>query len=465
MPVKSASATSPDSWNETASMQVERSGLGVAAVNGKIYAIGGTTYSGGSGDENGPLPSTGGAVGTNEMYDPQTDTWVFKASLPTPRADFATAVFENKIYCIGGSGGVNEVYDPQTDTWENKTAMPTPRKYLQANIVGDKIYLIGGFVPDTRPGYEGSGDYVGVNEVYDPKIDSWTTATPMPSVTNGYTVVLDNKIHFIGGYLTTSKTLLHEIYDPKTNTWSNGAAPPSSTDQGAVAATTGINSSKRIYVFGQILGQLEGEPSNTVRVYDTVTGTWVFGTNMTMTRYGFAVAVVNDVFYVIGGYTWSYPVPVFSFPYGPSIKEYATVQQYFPFNYGHPDPSYDGTPPKIEVISPQQGTYTTTNVTLDFTLNESISSISYVLDGKAAVEITGNTTIAGLSFGTHNLTVYAADASDNTGSSETITFTVAQEPKPEPFPIIPVLIIVVACVVVAGAGFLLYRKRGRGKTQ
>jgi hypothetical protein len=52
-----------DSWESKAPMHVARSGLGVAVVNGKIYAIGGTTYSGGSGDINGPLPSSGGAVG------------------------------------------------------------------------------------------------------------------------------------------------------------------------------------------------------------------------------------------------------------------------------------------------------------------------------------------------------------------------------------------------------------------
>jgi hypothetical protein len=99
------SATSPNFWAEKAPMQVARSGLGVAVVDGKIYAIGGTTYSGGSGDINGPLPSTGGTVGTNEMYDPETDTWVFKRDMPTPRSNFGIAVFQNKIYCIGGAGG------------------------------------------------------------------------------------------------------------------------------------------------------------------------------------------------------------------------------------------------------------------------------------------------------------------------------------------------------------------------
>jgi hypothetical protein len=93
-------ASAVGSWTQKAPMNQARSHLGVAAVDGKIYAIGG--------DE----------MGTNEEYDPTTNTWTYKAKMPTPREDFATAVYQNKVYCIGGktSGSitdVNEVYDPQ----------------------------------------------------------------------------------------------------------------------------------------------------------------------------------------------------------------------------------------------------------------------------------------------------------------------------------------------------------------
>ena len=82
-------ATNP-AWASKASMQVARSGLGVAVVNGKIYAIGGADG------------SSAGFSSTNEEYDPTTDTWAFKAPMPTPRSDFGITVYENKIYCIGG---------------------------------------------------------------------------------------------------------------------------------------------------------------------------------------------------------------------------------------------------------------------------------------------------------------------------------------------------------------------------
>ena len=330
-----ASASSANTWAEKSPMQLARSGLGVAVIDGEIYAIGGTTYSGGSADRNGLLPSTGGVVGTNEMYDPEVDTWVLKASMPTSRDNFAIAVFQNKIYCIGGNDGTNEVYDPKTDTWENKTAMPTPRTFLDANVVGGKIYLIGGIIP----GYEGTGNRTTINEVYDPINDSWMTAKPMPMVDSGYSAIYsavsDNKIHFIGGYQAGSKTLSHQIYDPGTNTWSNGASPPSSILEGDTAATTGINAAKRIYVFGKTFGQWDDEPSNTVRVYNPVTNKWVLGADMPTERFGFSVAVVNDVFYAIGGYTTSYPEPYFSFPYGPSINSLHLMSSISPLTMVH----------------------------------------------------------------------------------------------------------------------------------
>jgi hypothetical protein len=116
----------------------------------------------------------------------------------------------------------------------------------------------------------------------------------------------------------------------------------------------------------------------------------------------------------------------------------------------------DATPPNVSFLSTEKA-YATSEFPLNFTVNESVSKISYVLDGQENVTIAGNTTLTNLPYGEHNITVYATDNVGNIGS-ETITFTIA-EPEPEPFPTTLVAAASVAIVAVVGAGLLVYFKK------
>ena len=91
----------------------------------------------------------------------------------------------------------------------------------------------------------------------------------------------------------------------------------------------------------------------------------------------------------------------------------------------------DTTAPIVSFLSSENMTYPDSKVPLNFTVNESVSRISYVLDGRDTFAIGGNTTVYGLPNGMHNVTVYAWDMAGNMGASEALSFTVA---KPEPFP-------------------------------
>lgn len=84
----------------------------------------------------------------------------------------------------------------------------------------------------------------------------------------------------------------------------------------------------------------------------------------------------------------------------------------------------DITPPTITTLSPQNMTYTTASIALTFTVNEQTCWIGYSLDDQENVTIATNTTLTGLSEGTHSIIVYANDTSGNTGSSDTVYFTV-----------------------------------------
>jgi len=115
--------------------------------------------------------------------------------------------------------------------------------------------------------------------------------------------------------------------------------------------------------------------------------------------------------------------------------------------------------PSVSILSLENKTYYNTNITLTFYVNEQTSAVSYYLDG-ANITVAGNTTLTGLSYSTHNLTVYATDAAGNTGVSETITFTVAKEPEHFPTALIVATVII---VTVVGLGFLFYFKKSKTK--
>jgi len=94
----------------------------------------------------------------------------------------------------------------------------------------------------------------------------------------------------------------------------------------------------------------------------------------------------------------------------------------------NPWPFPDLWPPRIDVLSPQNITYTKTSVPLTFTVNEPASWMGYSLDGQPNATITGNTTLTGLSEGAHSVTVYANDTSGNMGFSDTVYFTIFTAP-------------------------------------
>ena len=437
-----------NSWVTKAPMHEARNSLGVVAVNGKIYAIGGNTWGGfwfysmGLADR-----ISGEIVGTNEEYDPATDTWSFKTPMPTPRTSFAITAYNGKIYCIGGANSpANEVYDPATDTWETKTPPPANVSVSSANVINGKIYGI---------------DHNGANYVYNPETDSWETRTPTPKPSaagfNGHvSAVLAGKLHIIGGLSSNQDSNLHQIYNPATDSWTYGSVPPNSINgafvDGAATATTGELALRRLYVFGLQGALRQGEPQGSNRIYDPQTDSWTFGANLPTERINFGVAVVNDTFYVVGGGSadnW------FVGNFAPS----AVNEQYVPIGYGAPDPSYvlEHTPPRISLLSPLNQTYTESNVTLTFFVDKLVNWVGYSLDGQETVTVIGNTTLSGLSNGLHNVTAYAEDEFENSGTSETVYFSVD---VPEPFPTIIVgAASAIAAVIMATVLLVYFKKR------
>lgn len=493
--VQPASAAE-DSWVTKEAMPTARSGLGVAVVNGKIYAIGGD-----------------GGSNVTEEYNPVTNTWTTKEAMPTGRSRFGIAVYQNKIYIMGGATAkgftaANEVYDPVKDTWETKTPLPKgSRAELTTSVINGKIYAVGGYFFGL---YRVSSN---VLEVYDPETDTWTTKTPMPNaVYSCSSAVIDSKMYVIENSFDTRVGSLNQIYDAENDTWSYGRSIPVGVNGTVAAATTGVFAPKRIYVIG---GDAASNSSN--QVYNPENDTWSNGAQLLTSRSYLGVAVVDDVLYAIGGRTsdctnldaneqytplaYGTTPPVVGVV-SPESRAYnvssipivftatkpvawsgysldGSVNVTFRENYelselsdgNHSlvvyandtvgnmavsspvDFSVDTTQPVILVLSPENKVYSTNEIPLNFTGNEPVSWLAYSLDGEDNVTTNKNITLAGLTNGAHNLTVYATDEVGNMGFSETVHFTI------EPFPTITIVAVTTSVIIVILASYLVFKRK------
>lgn len=138
-----------NTWTTRAPMPTPRMYLGVAAVDGIVYAIGGYR--------------SNNTLATVEAYDPRTDQWTTKASMPTPRAEFGIAVIRGEIYVVGGveDGRASNTmisYNPKKNRWKSRAPMPTTRFGLAAATVNGLLYAVGGL----------GGTYLSTVEVYKP---------------------------------------------------------------------------------------------------------------------------------------------------------------------------------------------------------------------------------------------------------------------------------------------------------
>ena len=121
-------------------------------IGGKLYVAGGR-------------PGNQACV---EAYDPASNTWTPRASMPTGRSGIAGAVVGDCLYVFGGEGnGADpngifhevEAYEPASDEWHRLPPMQTGRHGIYAAVLSNVVYLPGGST------VEGLGT-TGVNEAY-----------------------------------------------------------------------------------------------------------------------------------------------------------------------------------------------------------------------------------------------------------------------------------------------------------
>jgi N-acetylneuraminic acid mutarotase len=108
-------------------------------IGGKFYLAGGTKD---------------GVLTPNlalHVYDPATNTWATKASLPSKQQGAAGGAQLGKLYVAGGVDltagemfATVRAYDPATNTWTAKAPMLTPRSSAAGASAGGLVWVISG---------------------------------------------------------------------------------------------------------------------------------------------------------------------------------------------------------------------------------------------------------------------------------------------------------------------------------
>jgi N-acetylneuraminic acid mutarotase len=332
-----------DRWTEVASLPLPRSHFEPATFvrHGRVVIIGGRER-----------PDGRETVADVTEYDPATNRWRALAPLPEPRlAPVGTWVGNRMIVGLGGRVTSNPdspvFWDHRDDViWEPGDSLPEALGEVAGGIIGDRLYLVGQgrkstlaldlatgrwLPPGSRSNrpvlgnhhaaevwngrlflFGGLGTGAGEVQVYDPAVDAWRLAPPMPfAAGSSASALIGSRMYVAGGIVGDTTTRLAARFDPEREVWTAIAPMPKARNHSA-AATDGT----RLFVFGG-RGPGSGDANVVadgfadVQIYDPATDGWIASGDgpaapapLPQARGGMGKAVfVGGEFWVFGGET------------------------------------------------------------------------------------------------------------------------------------------------------------------
>jgi hypothetical protein len=150
--------------------------------------------------------------------------WTPLANMPTGRNHLAAAAIDGKVYVVGGRLGagfntpmtnVLELFNPATGMWSTRAPMPTTRGGINGIAVNGCFFVWGG---------EGPNGVFAENEMYLPELDRWYRLEPLPVAVHGVTgaAFINGWIHAPGGGTAqggSSGSFNHQVF------WLEGLCP------------------------------------------------------------------------------------------------------------------------------------------------------------------------------------------------------------------------------------------------
>ena len=212
-------------WTRVPDLALARSHPAVAALDGRIYAIGG----GGPGFA---------SLDSVEVFDPTTGRWSASRPMPTRRSGAMAVPLGDRIAVIGGGfkkpdGKFTflrtvEFYEPAADRWSLGPDMLQPHDYPACAVLDDWIYIVGGHHPDATEGGPQTDPGFAFAERWRPGDAAWHETAPLPTPRfAAAALALHGRVAVAGGVAFTPDGFCEydrvELYDPRRNAWERAA--------------------------------------------------------------------------------------------------------------------------------------------------------------------------------------------------------------------------------------------------
>jgi len=230
-------------WKQRAPLPLPRSGYMAGVINGKYVVAGGSYWVGKKKHWSTEV----------DIFNPSANTWSKAASLPEPRSDAASAVYDGTLYVFGGASPEQvrkDALEFRNGKWNALPAadLPEPRLYSVAVACKGSIYLLGGMSK--------SGDYSSVSNAFwvwnpsKPK-EGWQVLPPVPGpgLINQAMAAVNGKIYVLGGATHGGENVVNVKtafeFDPETSKWARLGDLPI-----ARRCWWGLGLSNKILLFG-----------------------------------------------------------------------------------------------------------------------------------------------------------------------------------------------------------------------
>ena len=285
-------------WTRLAPLSVPRSHPAVASYEGRIYSFGG-----------------GGAkfksLGISEVYDPNVNEWFKLSPMPTIRSGAAAATVGDAVLVMGGGfkkpdGRFQflrtlEIYYPKEDRWETGPDLLEPHDYPASAVLDGQVYIVGGHHPDATEGGPQTDPAFSFSERWDGKSEKWEEIRPLPTPRFAASALpIQGQLWVMGGVAATSEGFheydLIECYNPKNGSWSRSALslPWPSAGQGTCLF------GNQLYSFGGFREEVGIGKHGAVCNFSE--RRWSLLPPMPLNRAAMGVALVDETFYLIGGW-------------------------------------------------------------------------------------------------------------------------------------------------------------------